>query len=198
MLTNLLDIAIQIPFNENIKNNCEIFSCGDNDLDEFFNQDALLYEQELLGKTFCWINRENPYEIMAMITLSYNGINLLKLDTNSKNSFQRKIPNSKRHISYPGVLIGRLGVNKKYKGQGLHLGSQILNFIKDWFISVDNKAACRFLIVDAYNTTSTLNFYYNNGFKLLYKTESKEKESFGLGEYDTLKSRILYFDLKSL
>ena len=193
----LLNLAIQIPYNEKIKDNCEAFSCGDIDLDEFFNYYALLYENELLGKTYCWINRENPYEIMAMVTLSYNGINLIKVDPSSKNSFQRKIPNAKRHISYPGVLIGRLGVNIKYKGKEMHLGSQILDFIKDWFIS-NNKAACRFLIVDAYNNPSTLNFYNKNGFKLLYKTENKEKEAFGISIEDNLKSRILYFDLKAL
>ena len=33
---------------------------------------------------------------------------------------------------YPGVLIGRLGINKEYKHQGI--GSDLMTFIKSWFI----------------------------------------------------------------
>lgn len=32
---------------------------------------------------------------------------------------------------FPGVLIGRLAVSKKYKHQGV--GSQVLKFLKFWF-----------------------------------------------------------------
>ncbi len=42
---------------------CDPFSCGDDDLDDFFSHDVFLYEKELLGKTYCWINKENQHEI---------------------------------------------------------------------------------------------------------------------------------------
>ncbi len=39
------------------------------------------------------------------------------------------------------------------------------------------------MLVDAYNTESTIHYYIKNGFKPLYKTEESEKNAFGLS-YD--------------
>lgn len=33
-------------------------------------------------------------------------------------------------MNYPAVLIGRLGASSEYRGNGLNIGSQILDFIK--------------------------------------------------------------------
>lgn len=52
------------------------------------------------------------------------------------------------------------------------------------------------MMVDAYNTDSTLHYYEKNGFKPLYRSENAEKQSFGIPEDEPLKSRIYYFDLK--
>lgn len=60
----------------------------------------------------------------------------------------------------------------------------------------ENKAACRYIIVDAYNSEGTLRFYTKNGFKPLYKTADAEKVAFGISESEDLKSRIFFFDLK--
>lgn len=177
---------------------CDPFSCGDDDLDEFFNNDVFLYEEELLGKTYCWISKDNQREIVAIATLSYDGIKTYTLDNSSRNSLQRKIPQQKRHRSYPAVLIGRLGVNKSFQGHGLNIGSQLMDALKYWFIDENNKAACRYMIVDAYNTDSTIHYYRKNGFKPLYKTEQSEKEAFGIPEDVALKSRVMFFDLKMI
>lgn len=174
------------------------FHCGDPDLDEFFSEDAFLYQSELLGKSYCWLNRDNEKEILGIITLAFDGIHTRILDKTSLNSFQRKIPNQKRHKTYPAILIGRLGVNKLFQGKDWHIGSQIIQLIKYWFLLSDTKGACRFILVDAYNNTPTLNFYNRNGFKNLYKNENLEKEAFGIDLEERLKSRILYFDLKSV
>ncbi|MDE6109184.1 MAG: GNAT family N-acetyltransferase, partial [Muribaculaceae bacterium] len=124
------------------------------------------------------------------------GIKTYTLDNPSKNAFQRKIPQQKRHRSYPAILIGRLGVNRKYQGKGQNIGSQLMDVLKYWFIDENNKAACRYMLVDAYNTESIIHYYLKNGFKPLYKTERGEMEAFGLSADETLKSRILFFDLK--
>lgn len=172
------------------------FLCGDDDLDDFFRYDVFLYEAELLGKTYCWINKSNQHEIVAIATLSYDGIKTYTLDNTSKNSFQRKIPQQKRHRSYPAVLIGRLGVNKNFQRQGLNVGSQLMDALKYWFVDENNKAACRYMLVDAYNTPSTIHYYQKNGFKPLYRTELGEKYAFGITKEESLKSRIFFFDLK--
>lgn len=165
-------------------------------MDEFFSKDVFLYEEELLGKTYCWINRDNQREIVAIATLSYDGIKTYNLDNPSRNALQRKIPQSKRHRSYPAVLIGRLGVNKTFQGHGLNAGSQLMDALKYWFVDENNKAACRYMLVDTYNLEPTIHYYLKNGFKPLYKTEQSEKDAFGIPEKDSLKSRVMFFDLK--
>ena len=48
--------AVMRPYTADVASYCVPFSCDDNDLDEFFSKDAFLYETELLGKTYAWIN----------------------------------------------------------------------------------------------------------------------------------------------
>ncbi len=188
--------TFMVPYTKEVADYCDPFSCGDEDLDDFFSNDVFLYEEELLGKTYCWINKTNQREIIAIATLSYDGIKTYTLDNPSKNAFQRKIPQQKRHRSYPAVLIGRLGVNTNFQGKGLNIGTQLMDALKYWFVDENNKAACRYMLVDAYNSESTLHYYLKNEFKPLYKTEQGEKDAFGISAEETLKSRILFFDLK--
>lgn len=188
--------TFMVPYTREVAEFCDPFSCGDTDLDDFFSHDVFLYEEELLGKSYCWISRRNNHKIVAIATLSYDGIKTYTLDNSSKNALQRKIPQSKRHRSYPAVLIGRLGVNNDFRGRGFNIGSQLMNALKYWFIDENNKAACRYMLVDAYNTESTIRYYIKNGFKPLYKTEKSEKEAFGIAEDCPLRSRIYFFDLK--
>lgn len=188
--------TFMVPYTKEVADYCDPFSCGDDDLDDFFSHDVFLYEEELLGKTYCWINKANHHEIVAIATLSYDGIKTYTLDNPSKNAFQRKIPQQKRHRSYPAVLIGRLGVNINFQSKGLNIGTQLMDALKYWFVDENNKAACRYMLVDAYNTESTLHYYQKNGFKPLYKTEQGEKDAFGISADEALKSRIFFFDLK--
>lgn len=188
--------TFMVPYTREVADYCSLFSCGDEDLDDFFRKDVFLYEKELLGKTYCWISKENPKDIVAIATLSYDGIKTFNLDNSSRNAFQRKIPHQKRHRSYPAVLIGRLGVNKLFRGQGLNIGSQLMDALKYWFVDENNKAACRYILVDAYNNEATLHYYMKNGFTPLYKTENREKDAFGIMESEALRSRIMFFDLK--
>lgn len=193
---NFVENTFMVLYTKEVADYCDPFSCGDEDLDEFFRHDVFLYKEELLGKTYCWINRNNDNEIVAIATLSYDGIKTINLDNPSRNAFQRKIPQQKRHRSYPAVLIGRLGVNKSFQGHGLNVGTQLMNALKYWFIDENNKAACRYMLVDAYNTVPTIHYYIKNGFKPLYKTEQSEKSAFGIPEDEALKSRVMFFDLK--
>jgi ribosomal protein S18 acetylase RimI-like enzyme len=95
--------------------------------------------------------------------------------------------------SYPAVLIGRLGVDIKYKHQ--NVGSQVLDFIKAWFIDENNKTGCRFLFVDAHNEPSVLSFYRKNGFSYLIDDEKTEARYVGIKEHEKLHTRKMFFDL---
>lgn len=156
------------------------FSCGDTegdrDLEDFFHHNALLYAKEHLGKTYCFVNNEGDFtEIVAFFTVSNDSIKTTYIPKPSRNKLQRTVPGQKHLRTYPAVLLGRLGVNKRYQGRDFLIGQQVMNFIKTWFIQDDNKTGCRFLVVDAYNQERVLRFYERNGFKYLYATEELEK-----------------------
>lgn len=188
---SLGDDCTLIRLDENM--DISLLSCRDADLDDFFHNEALLYSEQLLGKTYVVVTNEPPYKPVAMITLSNDSIKSALIPNTSRNRIQRKIPNSKRTRSYPAALIGRIGVAEEYKG--MELGSQIINYLKYLFTRKENLTGCRFLVVDAYNDDRVLGFYIKNGFTPLYANEDLEREAFHIAEGEKLHSRMLYFDL---
>lgn len=72
-----------------VKNRCVEFSCGDSDLDEFFKKDVFLYEEEMLGKTYCWVTNSRPHKIVCLVTVANDSIKSIGLPKNSKNRFNR-------------------------------------------------------------------------------------------------------------
>lgn len=162
-------------------------------MNDFFRNDSLKFEKEFLGKSYCFILDENPKEIICVFTVSNDSIKVNYLPNARKKKISRQIPREKQFRSYPAVLVGRLGVSKKFKGNGI--GCELMDFIKSWFVDLNNKTGCRFVVVDAYNEVSPLCFYKKNGFEYLFSTENQEKEYTGLCEVDTLSTRLMYFDL---
>lgn len=185
-----------LTYSKVVRGNCLPFSCGEDDLDDFFLNDADLYADELLGKTYCWVTTEQPHQIVALFTLANDSIKTKLISSNDRNRLQRNIVNPKRGRSYPAVLIGRLGVNREFQGSPSHVGRQLMTFIKDWLRHEDNKTGCRFIVVDAYNDENVLRYYLANGFVYLYKTEEIERQYFDISQDETLNTRLLYFDLK--
>lgn len=94
---------------------------------------------------------------------------------------------------YPAVLIGRLGVDRGFGKK--NIGSDLMDFIKAWFIDPDNKTGCRFVVVDAYIDKYVIDYYKSNGFVEMFSSEDQEKEYYNLKSEDTLKTRLMYFDL---
>lgn len=139
--------------------------------------------------------------------ISGASIRLWDLGSSRKNAMWKEISNREKMLSrYPGVLIGRLAVSSSFAGQGI--GSEILDFVKTWFASDENKTGCRLVIVDAKNQDEVLNFYRKNGFKFLFPQEldedlytkppkdEQEKEERRLHPRK-LKTRLMFFDLLS-
>ena len=174
--------------------NCKPFHCGDDDLDEFFIQDAFLQSEELLCKNYCFVLDEDPSTIVAAFTLSNDSIK--KIPGSRKKKVEKNIPREKLYSSYPAVMIGRLGISSDFQGQ--HIGSDIISFIKAWFVDPLNKTGCRFLLVDSYNKENNLTFYQRNGFNYLFSTEEQEREFRGIKQERPLNSRLMYFDLIEL
>lgn len=185
-------------YNEEIFANCQPFDCGNNDLNDFFAHDVLNYNAELLGKSYCFTLDEDESQIVAAFTVSNDSIKTYTLPNARKKKVTADIPRPKHMKSYPAVLIGRLGVNAKFRiieGEDKSIGDQLMDFIKSWFVDQTNKTGCRYIVVDAYNDVKPLRYYKRNGFTELFSTEEQEKEFTQVPEDKPLHTRLLFFDL---
>lgn len=184
-------------YNKELAGKLPVFDCGDEDLNAFFQEDAFNYDAQLLGRSYCFLSALEG-DIAAVFTLSNSAIRVAELPSNAKRRLVKLIPWVKQGRNYPAVLIGRLGVSRKYRNQ--KIGSQIIDFIKAWFLSDHNKTGCRFVVVDAYNKEDVLHFYSNanNKFSFLFKEESQEKLYNSIPADENLKTRQMYFDLATL
>lgn len=184
-------------YNKELAEKLPAFDCGDEDLNAFFQEDAFNYDAQLLGRSYCFLSALEG-DVAAVFTLSNSAIRVAELPNNAKRRLVKLIPWVKQGRNYPAVLIGRLGVSRKYRNQ--KIGSQIIDFIKAWFLSNHNKTGCRFVVVDAYNKEDVLHFYSNanNKFSFLFKEESQEKLYNSIPADENLKTRQMYFDLATL
>lgn len=159
------------------------FDCKDADLNDFFLKDSSQYDRKLLSVTFVL---EDDVKTIAFFSLLNDKISA---DESTGNWWKKYIrsyfPEGKQYRSYPAVKIGRIGVYYDYQSQGL--GSQMMDYIKGLFLE-DNKSGCRYLTVDAYNKSDTLQFYERNDFIYFKKKVLPTKN----------KTRLMYFDLMSL
>lgn len=85
------------------------------------------YKKELLGKTYCFILDQDPKTIVCMFTLSNDSIRVDVIPNNRGRKLSQGIPREKRMRRYPGVLIGRLGINAEFRNPGI--GTELLDFI---------------------------------------------------------------------
>lgn len=174
---------------------CQPFNCGENDLDEFFAKDCLINQSRLLGKTYLFCLKEQPETIVTAFSLSNDSIRLTNRITDEyKEQFLDDTDLHDKSLKrFPAVLIGRLGTNKDFAGQGY--GTAIMDFIKVLF-RTNNRTGCRFLIVDALNRTETLHYYEKNDFRYLIADERLEAKYMGIGVgHLPLNTRLMYFDL---
>ena len=181
---------------EELINSTKLFECSNLDLNDFFQNDCIAFANELMGKTYCFTLDYDSKNIVCSFTISNDSIKTSILPNARKKKVLKNIPSQKRFKSYPAVLIGRLGVSKKFTSLGI--GTELLNFIKSWFIERDNKTGCRFIIVDSYNTNEALNFYKKNGFNFLFSSEEQEKTATDVSNDSQIKTRLMYFDLITL
>ncbi|WP_337043065.1 GNAT family N-acetyltransferase [Emticicia sp. 17c] len=161
------------------------FDCDDEDLNDFLANDSKVYMRELLAVTYIL---ESDAETVAFFSLANDKISLESEPNRDKtiwNRFKKHIfpkNNNKRKMrSFPAMKIGRLAVNKNYKGYGV--GTLILDYLKKMFID-NNRTGCKFITVDAYR--KSLGFYEKNQFR--YLTDSDKDDD----------TRLMYFNLTDI
>ena len=150
------------------------FDCGNDDLNDFFLNDAIPHKQYLIGVTYVFYHQNKA---IAFFTVSNDSIEL-------PNRLKRKNPRSKQYRFHPAVKIGRLGVHKDCQGTGI--GSDLMDFIKGLFV-MNNKTGCRFITVDAYNEPLITKYYLRNDF--ICMTAKDENESTRSMVYDLIPYR---------
>ena len=170
------------------------FDCGNADLNDFFNRDAILYKQQMLSKT-CFIRHKTSGEVVCAFSFSASSIKTADLPGSRRKKVKEHIPREKSLKSYPAILIGRLGVSTKFNGQGV--GSQLIDFIKD-FCLFNFPDFVRFLTVDAYNEPAVIGFYQKNDFIPVFSTDEQEKEAYNQTSTEVLRTRYLFYDMIKL
>ena len=183
---------------EEVLQQCKGFTCKDEDITESFTQDYADYAYQLLGKSYCFVKPDTS-EIVCAFTVANSSVKVDSLPSNLRNKLNRKIPNAKRRPQYPAVLVGQLAVSDLFSGH--HVGDELLDFIKSWFIDPLNKTGCRYVIVDAVNHPKVFEYYQRNGFKFLFSSDEEEwtfLHNKGLEQttpIEPMKTRLMYFDL---
>ena len=151
---NLYEVA---RLDEKQLNNLQ-FDSDDDDLNDFLFNESLNYCKENL----------------AIVYLVYQGDTVLGYFSLSADSI--KI-NEKLDIKlkyYPSMKIGRLAVDKKFKGNGI--GSWILCWVVGFVQKIRFQHGIRYLSVDAYNKKVIINFYSKNKF-IQYKLQQNKKKN---------------------
>lgn len=174
------------------------FNCGREDIDDFFHNKAFAYEKAMFGKTYAFCPNGDPNTIMGAITVANASIFTRHISWRRRDVIGADVDTEKSGQNYPAVLLGRLGVDVHY--QHLHLGPQIIDYVKAWFSSENNKSGCRFLIVDAYNEPGLIQFYERCGLTLFFSSEEQEKKYRNINDTEgeppvKLETRLMFFDL---
>jgi GNAT superfamily N-acetyltransferase len=167
------------------------FDCGDDDLNEFFNRDALQYKRQMLSRTYFFREKSNG-RVVCAFSFSASSIKTTDLPGSRRKKVKELVPREKTLKSYPGILIGRLGIATEFRGQGI--GSQLIDFIKDICL-IQFPDVVRYLLVDAYNNPAVTNFYTKNNFAAVFSTEEQEKEAYQQSETETLQTRYMFYDM---
>jgi GNAT superfamily N-acetyltransferase len=167
------------------------FDCGDEDLNDFFNREALLYKRQMLAETRFFRHKSSGTTVCAF-SISASSIKTTGLPGSRGKKVKELVPREKSLKAYPGMLIGRLGVASKFNGQGI--GSQLIDFIKDYCI-VSFPDNVRYLLVDAYNEPAVINFYQKNDFTTVFSTEQQENKTNGRNLDDALNTRYMFYDM---
>jgi GNAT superfamily N-acetyltransferase len=115
---------------------------GAADLEDFLRNDALNYERRSLSRTYLsWLGEH----LVAFATLSCGSLRF------QREAAQVRTAADLEDVSFviPGVLLGRLGVDDRFRGRGF--GVRLFT----WAVYIAREgiaplAGCRFLFVDAY------------------------------------------------
>ncbi len=202
MVKSFLDSECEFwRMTEGLVARCKPFSCiKDKHINKFFHEEYSDYEYQMLGKTYCFVTREEQ-KIVAAFSIANSSVRVDNMPKSKRNKLNRKIPFSKQRSQYPAVLVAQLAVFDDFGGNDI--GKEVLDFIKSWFIDPLNKTGCRYVIVDAVNTPKVLKFYQDNGFDFIFSSDEEEMRYMSKAEQVTdgevfRETRLMVYDLMTI
>ncbi|MDE2589811.1 MAG: GNAT family N-acetyltransferase [Patescibacteria group bacterium] len=104
-------------------------------VNEFASKKAIEYHKNKLGTVRVVRYKKNT---VAYFTVSMSAISIENLDNEEKVA--QATP-----VRYPAMLLGQIGVDKKYRGKGI--GTDICNFCLGLAQVIGEKVACRYIIL---------------------------------------------------
>lgn len=146
--------------------NLSAFSCGVDELDNFFHFEVKECVKRHYLSAYCAFLPSG--KIISAFTLMNDA--LMIGSQTEKNDFiddlRLEADNDivdffSRQTSYPAINIGHLGTLKEYQNKGI--GSSIIDLVAETF-SNHQQAGCQFITVDALNNQKSIKFYYKNAF----------------------------------
>lgn len=170
------------------------FDCGDDDLNDFLQNDALPQQYEKLNITKLVMFKGKIIGFVSLLTDTLILKNIKDEKLKSKIKGKLGITSTNRQIS--AVKIGRFALDQKYSGKGL--GSHILrNILKNLKELSENKIGFRFIIIEGY--AKAFNFYVvKNGFEYLKRDEKNISNINFISNRNPTKTFYLYLDLEKI
>lgn len=136
------------------------FDCGDVEINDFIQNDAKTYEENLLAKTYLAFYNSEP---IGFFSLAMGSIDAKAVESqDGKKGYRPK--------KYPAVKIAQMATCKSY--QGRDVGKNMLKLAFGLSFDLCKRVGCRVVIVDSKKDEKTVNFYKKYG----------EFEHFGSGK----------------
>ena len=94
----LAENAVFMPLTKTILEESDKFTCGNEDLDDFFQNDSIAYAEDLFGKTYCFQMKENVKELLCAFTVSNASIFTMLLPNARKKKVAKNVSYVKRDL----------------------------------------------------------------------------------------------------
>jgi len=130
------------------------FSCGNDSLDRYLKQQAGQDARRLAAAPFVLVASADPKTVAGYYTLSSHSIDLGELPA----AVAKRLP---RYPHVPATLLGRLAVDRRYRGQGL--GEILLMDALRRALAQSSQIAAVAVVVDA-SDDAAARFYRRFGF----------------------------------
>jgi GNAT superfamily N-acetyltransferase len=131
----------------------EAFECHP-DIDKYLKNDALQACKDGLSMPWLFVH---DGAIAGYVTLSANSIQLQPAEREAAHVVSDR-------ATWPALLIGNLGVDKRYRGGGRRLGDFLLQFAVGQAELVAELAAVKFVYAEVYQDPFAIAMYERNGF----------------------------------